>query len=156
MKKLVFFTVLFNLAMALTSSVSAQITLSFAVGNGSGTPAKGQELLFDMHARRNDEPAAPAGTKYLLMKFSQSNKALFSGTKQLTESEAKALPGLEGQNVVKYTITNIENPLPVRAYDGMNVSFFKSNLNEQEVIQIEVMQSGKKNLGKMKVYLKRS
>jgi hypothetical protein len=155
MKKLMFLTVLLNLMIALPSTVLAQAQLRFDIGSGAGTPAVGQELMFDLHARRNNEPNAPSGTKYLFIKFSQNNKALFAGLKQLTAAEVKNLSGLEGDGVVKYTITKVENPLPARAYDGLNFFFLKNNLNAQESIQIEVLQSGKKNLGKMKIYLKK-
>lgn len=146
-------TVLLTAMIALTNNVSAQML--FTITSGAGTPAVGQELIFDLHARRNDEPKAPSGTKYLVMKFSQKNQAPFMGMKQLTADEVKKLSGLEGDGVVKYTITKVENPLTVGMYGAMNTTFYKSSLRDQELIQIEVLQSGKK-MGIMKIYLKKS
>ena len=148
-----FLAMMFGLMIAISGNVSAQQVIgefSMPVGSGSGTPAAGQQLIFDVHTRRNDEPNAPAGTKYLTIKFMKEGKQMVGGLMQLTPAQAKLI---EGKNADNFTITNVENPLPMRAYDGLKVIFFNNNF---AFIQIEVIQgNAKKNLGKMKLYLKR-
>lgn len=152
MKKLMFLTMMFGLMMVFSGSVSAQQAIAeigISIGDGAGTPAAGQQVIFDVHTRRNSEPNAPSGTKYLAFKFMKDGKQLTGGLMQLTPAQAKAI---EGTKADKFTITKVENPLPIRKYDGLKVRIFNNNY---AFIEVEVFQSGKKNLGKMKIHLKK-
>lgn len=133
-----------------SSSVSAQqvaVELSFAVGDGAGTPAAGQQLVFDIHARRNNEPNAPAGTKYLAIKFVQNGKQLVGGLMQLSSQQEQKIQAANAKKDV-FAIKKVENPLPIRKYDGLKVTLY----DKASYFQIEVIQGNKKNLGKMKIY----
>ena len=73
MKKLMFLTMMFGLMMVFSGSASAQSAL-FAVDRGSATLKAGDIVRDSIHARRNNEPNAPSGTKYLAINFLDSSK----------------------------------------------------------------------------------
>ena len=78
---------MFGLMIAFSGSVSAQQVIAefpMSVGAGEGTPAAGEQWILRIHARSNNEPNAPAGTKYLTMVFSQKGKLSVSALMQLT------------------------------------------------------------------------
>lgn len=139
---------MFGLMIIFNASVSAQTVLEFAVGSGSTTPAAGMQFVSALHTRTNSEKNAPAGTKYLMVKFMKDGKQLAGGQMQLTPAQAKALEGRRGDN---FTITKVDNPLPMRTYDGIKLTLY----SKPEYVDIQVIQgNAKKNLGTMRIYLK--
>ena len=148
MKKLMFLTMMFGLLMIFSGSASAQQTYEFAIGSGSTTPAAGMQFVSALHTRTNSEKNAPAGTKYLVVKIMKDGKQLTGGQMQLTPAQAKALEGRKGDN---FTVTKVDNPLPMRPYDGIKLTIY----SKPEYVDIQVIQgNAKKNLGTMRLYLK--
>lgn len=141
MKKSMFLMMLFGLLLTVGSSAAAQ-NPTLAVNSGGGTPAAGQQLLFRIHARSNDEKNAPAGTKYFLLTFVANGKNFATAQAQISDADQNKY-ATTYKNVEK--ISKLENPIAFRAYD--NLKFTAGN----GFYQIEVIRSNK-SVGVMKLY----
>ncbi len=141
MKKLMFLKMMFGLMMVFSGSAAAQ-KVDLAVNSGGGTPTAGQQLLFRIHARANDEKNAPTGTKYFLLTFVADGKNFATAQGQIPAADEKSY-STTFKDVKK--ISKVENPIAFRAYDELKLVGGKGFLT------LEVIRS-KKSLGVMKIY----
>lgn len=129
------------------SGLKVESEFSGGIGEGSNTPAEGDQIEFGIHARQNDEPNAPKGTKYMLLKIVQNGKALAAPLNMPLQEDQEFYKEAAGRVLNKGTINKVENPIAMRPYDNLKVTFYE---NEGSMADIEVTRGGKSQ-GRMRI-----
>jgi len=151
MKKIVFFTMLLGLMFVFSGSASAQVQMGVLSGSVSSAEmfklANGDEVVFGIHTRINDEGANKKGTRYFALNFYRnkgtnravSASSIFNGDQRNLADLAKIT---KSGKIRSGKVTGLSNPIAINMYDNLVFTLYDTK------VELAVTRGGKA-LGKM-------